>query len=105
MLDRLGARTSVMDGEPIIPSVRAAPPTRLDPSEVESDASVQERPAGGLALADSTDRALAEGPNVPSVAGVSGNAVIAAPDAAASSGQVEAVADALVPRAGAQGVP
>jgi Peptidase_C39 like family/Carboxypeptidase regulatory-like domain len=39
-LDLLGARTMLVDGEPLGPAARVAPPTRLDPGEV----AVHERP-------------------------------------------------------------
>jgi hypothetical protein len=55
MLDRLGARTSAVDNGLTTQTALAAPPTRLDPSEV----AVQERPSG-LPMGDVVDRALAE---------------------------------------------
>ena len=52
-LDLLGARTMLVDGEPLGPTARAAPPTRLDPREV----AVHERPIES-ALTTSYERAF-----------------------------------------------
>jgi hypothetical protein len=83
MLDRLGARTAVVDGDTVPSSARIAPPTRLDPSE----AAIQERPSGS-ALADPGSRAIVE-----EVAAAPGAAV-----AAISDGIADTVADVQVVR-------
>lgn len=55
MLDRLGARTSAVDGGLPPDAALAAPQTRLDPS----DEALQEHPSG-LPMGDGVNRALAE---------------------------------------------
>jgi len=101
MLDNLGARTAVLDGEPTTETAQSAPPptTRLDPS----DAAVQEKPSG-LAVTDSTERALARAARdagAPAVAeGVVGAAASTGPSAA-----VDAAADARDGRGAVQAVP
>jgi hypothetical protein len=122
MLDRLGARTAVVDGEPTIQSALAAPPTRLDPAEAVAGAVVQGRPVGaalvdasGLAIAETAAVAghglvggtLDEGVASEQATGAAAELVGAAPDQAGGEADddgatVEAVADARL-AAGAEG--
>jgi hypothetical protein len=81
-LDLLGARTTLVDGEPLGQAALPAPPTRLDPSDV----AVQEQPIGA-ALTTSYERP----PGDPGA------------DGANASADVEAIAEARdpLPAAGA----
>jgi hypothetical protein len=91
MLDNLGARTAVVDGDLAIRSALAAPPTRLDPL----DAAVQERPSGA-AYVDATERARADA----AVAAGAEAVVLSAPDRNADQPQsTEAVAAARAAQA------
>ncbi len=88
-LDRLGARTAVVDGDPGI-TAQVAPPTRLDPSE----AAILERPSGS-ALADPVRRAAVEDiAAVPVPADQQASDLAASAAGAIGDGVAQAVVDA-----------
>jgi len=82
MLDSLGARTAVVDGDLAIRAALAPPLTRLDPQETAN----QERPSGA-AVSDATERARAE-------AALATDAASVVDAGADQSRSVESVADA-----------
>jgi hypothetical protein len=90
-IDRLGARTTLVDGEKLGPVPQAAPRTRIDPSET----AVQERPSGTV-LAESYER-----PADVITDPVPGEAVADARDPLAGAG-VDGSSARIVPAVGGQ---
>lgn len=82
MLDRLGARTTLVDGEPFEGLSLVVPPTRLDPAEV---AAVQEQPQGTVLLDPAGLRALEPAP------AADGQAIAEAPGLAEGVGSARVV--------------